>query len=84
MVDFATLKRDVAIAQVVSILGLQLKPVNPDQLRGACPIHHGDNPRGFAVTLSKSLWFCFGGCGGGDQIALVAKLKQLSTKEAAE
>jgi DNA primase len=35
------------------------------------------------MNASKNLWNCFGGCGGGDQIALVSKLKGIPQNEAA-
>jgi DNA primase len=84
-VDFSELKAKVSITDVFVMLDIDLKrfKIHGDQLRGACPIHGGDNPRGFVVTPAKGLWYCFSGCGGGDIIALVAKMRQLSTKEAA-
>jgi DNA primase len=83
-VDFKELKARVSIHQVaVSMLGLQLTQKG-DQYRGCCPIHRGTNPREFSMNASKNLWNCFGGCGGGDQIALVAKVKDIPQKEAAQ
>jgi hypothetical protein len=74
-IDFAAVKAAASIHQVaVSMLKLTLTQ-RGDQYRGACPIHQGTNPRGFVVTASKGLWFCFDGCGGGDQIELVSRLR---------
>lgn len=81
-VDFADLKARVGIEQVLTMLGVALKK-SGEQLRGPCPIHGGDNPRAFVVTPSKGLWYCFSGCGGGDVIALVSKVRKLSQKHAA-
>jgi DNA primase len=85
-VDFAELKAKVNITDVLTMLNVDIHRFKPhgDQLRGCCPIHGGDNPRGFIITPSKGLWYCFSGCGGGDVIALVAKMRQLSTKDAAD
>jgi hypothetical protein len=85
-IDFAELKAKVSITDVLSMLNIDLQRFKQhgDQLRGACPIHGGDNPRGFVITPAKGLWFCFSGCGGGDVIALVAKVRRLSTKDAAD
>lgn len=85
-VDFAELKASVKITDVASMLGIDLQRFKPhgDQLRGCCPIHGGDNPRGFVITPNKGLWYCFSGCGGGDIIKLVSKMRQLPPKEAAE
>jgi hypothetical protein len=85
-IDFAELKAKVSITDVLAMLNIDLQRFkrHGDQLRGACPIHGGDNPRGFVITPTKGLWFCFSGCGGGDVIALVAKVRQLSTRDAAD
>jgi len=81
-IDFADLKKRVGIEQVLDMLGLQLRG-DGAQLRGPCPIHKGTKDREFVVTPSKDLWFCFAGCGGGDIIKLVAKIKNIGQKEAA-
>lgn len=81
-VDFAELKTKISISQVAQMLGLTLTQKS-DQFRGICPIHKGTNPREFVITASKNLWYCFGGCGGGDQIALVEKVRGIKTQEAA-
>jgi len=82
-VDFAELKQRVGIEQVLDMLGIKLRGEGP-QLRGPCPIHHGTKDREFVVTPAKGLWYCFTGCGGGDIIKLVAKIKNVGQKEAAE
>lgn len=81
-VDFRALKETVSIEQVLDMLGLDLKRTN-NQLRGCCPIHDGNSPREFVVTPSKGLFYCFGSCGGGDMIKLVAKVHGLSQRDAA-
>ena len=81
-VDFKQLKSNVTIDQAVKMLGLELKP-HGQQLRGRCPIHKGTSDREFVVTPAKGLFYCFGPCGGGDLITLVAKVKGVPTKEAA-
>jgi DNA primase len=82
-VSFAELKQKIGIEQVLDMLDIRLKGAGA-QLRGPCPIHKGASDREFVVTPSKGLWFCFAGCGGGDIIALVAKVKKVGQKEAAE
>ena len=83
MIDFAELKSKVPIEQVLQLLGIAFKR-HANQLRGCCPIHKGTDQRGFVVTPSKGLWFCFGGCGGGDQIKLVSKMRDCDAKTAAQ
>src|ERR1700730_3482049 len=80
--DFNELKSRVSIEQVLQLLGIALKQHN-SQLRGCCPIHKGTDQRGFVVTPAKGLYYCFGGCGGGDMIKLVSKVRQCDAKEAA-
>jgi DNA primase len=46
-----------------------------DQLFGPCPVHGGDNPNAFVISLSKNIWHCFTRCNtGGDVIKLVRRL----------
>ena len=84
MVDFAEVKAAHPIGKVVELLGIEVTKQRNGQLRGCCPIHNGNDPRGFVITPSKGLWYCFKGCGGGDVIALVAKVKDITPKDAAE
>jgi hypothetical protein len=65
--DFNELKSRVSIEQVLQLLGITLKQHN-SQMRGCCPIHRGTDQRGFVVTPAKGLYYCFGGCGGGDMM----------------
>ena len=83
-IDFAQLKQDVSIEQVLSMLEVDLKK-SGNQLRGTCPIHDGENDRQFVVTPSKGVFYCFGDCeAGGDIIELVSRVRQISHKEAAQ
>ena len=54
-------------------------------LVGHCPLPgHDDDTPSFRISEKdgKSLWHCFGGCGGGDVISLVQKLDDVSFTEA--
>lgn len=82
-VNFAELKSRVPIQDVLKWLSIELKASPNGQLRGVCPICTKGSDRGFVVTPSKGLYFCFGGCGGGDVIKLVACCRRIGTKEAA-
>ena len=81
-VDFKQLKDNVSIEQVVAMLNLKPRK-SGGQLRGRCPIHNGTTDREFVVTPAKGLFYCFGPCGGGDLIALVAKVKDIPVRQAA-
>jgi DNA primase len=81
-IDFSKLKEKVSIEMVLEMLGIRLKKSN-NQLRGPCPIHQGNGEREFVVTPSKNLYYCFAGCGGGDQIKLAANILKIGQKDAA-
>ena len=74
--QFKTLKKTVHISAVLDDKGLlSAFSKRGDRLVGPCPIHGGDNPNAFVVSLSKNLWYCFTGCNrGGDNVDLVRKL----------
>ena len=83
--SFARLKRLVPIAAVLEDKGLldQFRKQG-DQLFGPCPIHQGDNPNAFVISLSKNLYHCFTGCnGGGDVIDMVRRLDGKSFRQTA-
>ncbi len=70
-----------AILQDNHLLG-EIKRIG-DRLVGCCPIHGGDNPHAFVVTISKNLWYCFTGCQkGGDSVELVQCLLGKSYRSA--
>jgi DNA primase len=74
--NFADLKRRVSIVTVLNAKGVMTPfKKRADQLFGPCPVHRGDNPNAFVVSLSKNLWHCFTRCNtGGDVIDLVRRL----------
>jgi DNA primase len=74
--NFQYLKRAVPIEAVLRDKGLSTHLTKRgDQLFGPCPVHGGDNPRAFVVSLSKNLWHCFTKCdAGGDIVDLVRRL----------
>lgn len=80
-VDFAALKERVAIDDVLSDLGLQMKH-HAGQWRGPCPTCKTGGNRALVITPEKSAFYCFGGRNGGDVIALVAHIRGLSMKDA--
>jgi DNA primase len=84
--DFKVLKQTVSIRQVLAAKGLSERfKKQGDRLIGPCPIHGGDSPSAFVVSLEKNLWYCFSECQtGGDVIDLVRRLDRLSYTETAE
>lgn len=83
--DFRLLKQSVTIHQVLDDRGLGQKlRRRGDRLIGPCPVHHGDNPNAFVVSLSRNLWYCFSRCAkGGDVIDLVRQLDNATYQQAA-
>lgn len=82
-IDFAELKKSVTIEQVTILLELELKKQN-SQLRGPCPACGSSGDRTLVITPEKQVWYCFAEEKGGDLIALVAHIKALSMKDAAD
>lgn len=53
--------------------------------RGACPLHGGNNPTGFAIYENGRRWTCFtGDCGSGDALGFIMRLKRIGLLEAIE
>ena len=83
--DFRLLKRKVTIEQVLADRGLLDGLTRRGaRLAGPCPIHGGDNPGAFVVSLEKHIWWCFTGCNaGGDVVELARRLCRLTYRETA-
>src|SRR4030088_359698 len=82
-VDFAAIKQVVTIEMAAEYLGLTLKKSSA-QLRGSCPACKTGGDRTLALTPSKGLWYCFSGQVGGDCLQLVAHMRGMEVKEAAQ
>jgi DNA primase len=84
ILDFQTLKR-FSIEQLLLERGLLSQcRRHGDRITGPCPVHRGDNPNAFVVTLSRNLWYCFSRCqAGGDVIDLLARLDDVDRITAA-
>ena len=88
-IDFQELRRRISIRQVLELL--EWNPVQGDwdrangQLRGPCPIHHGQNPRSFSVNLDRNLFRCFKPCCDekGNQLDLYAIATSQPLRQAA-
>ncbi|MGH3321270.1 MAG: DNA primase [Streptosporangiaceae bacterium] len=81
--DIALVRERSPIEEVVGDY-VQLRGAGGGSLMGLCPFHEEKTPS-FHVTPARGLWYCFGGCSeGGDVIAFVQKVEQLSFAEAIE
>jgi DNA primase len=84
-VDFKTVKAAVSMSQIIDRYGLTERfKRHGDSLSGPCPLHDGQNPTQFRVSLTKNCWNCFGACqGGGNTLDFVARKEGVTVREAA-
>ena len=84
-VDFKTVKAAVSMSQIIDHYGITERfKRSGDILSGPCPLHDGQNPTQFRVSLTKNCWNCFGTCkGGGNTLDFVARKEGVTVREAA-
>ena len=84
-VDFKAVKAVTTMEQVLQHYGLMDKFTKKgDSLNGPCPIHNGENPTQFRVSLSKNIWNCFSKCKqGGNVLDFISKMEDVSIHAAA-
>jgi DNA primase len=78
---FAIIKSKLAIADVISEY-VQLKLAG-NYWKGPCPFH-SEKDASFTVTPGREIFYCFGCHSGGDVIAFIAKIENISQIEAAK
>lgn len=82
--NFEEIKQQLSIEKVLQEYGMLNKlKKNHTKLYGKCPIHKGDNPGAFHVSLDKNHWNCFTHCGGGSVIDLLMNIEKINAHEAA-
>ena len=81
--DFAEIKASFPIEDVVQRLELN---VNKSQKswRGKCPTCESSGDRNLSISTDRNVFYCLTDCKGGDQLQLVAHVKGITVKEAAE
>lgn len=84
-VDFKTVKTAVSILQILDHYQLtDTFKRSGDSLTGPCPLHGGQSPTQFRVSLSKNCWNCFSECKhGGNILDFVSRKEGISIREAA-
>jgi DNA primase len=84
-VDFKAIKAAITMEQVLEHYGLLDKfKRGSDSLSGSCPIHKGNNPTQFRVSISKNIWNCFSECKhGGNVLDFIARMDNVSIHAAA-
>jgi hypothetical protein len=81
--DFATLKAQTKIEQIVHMLGLSGKQQG-SQWRGPCTQCRSGGDRALAVNTDKQSYFCFSDKKGGDLLSLCAHITGKSQRDAAQ
>ena len=86
-VDFRAVKQSVSILQILDHYGITerfKRSKNGDSLSGPCPLHNGENPTQFRISVSKNCWHCFSECGhGGNILDFVSIREDCTIREAA-
>jgi Integrase core domain/CHC2 zinc finger len=84
-IDFAAIRSQLRISDVLDLLGFQSRSVHGSQLRGPCPLHGSTRgtSRCFSVNNDLQVFHCFKcGCHG-NALDLWAKTQRLSPYDAA-
>lgn len=82
-VDFAHIKAQVSIEKAADFLELQVTTKN-DELRAACPACKAGGDRAIMIKRSTQSFYCWAAHAHGDCIGLVAHVKGISNKQAAD
>ena len=84
-VDFRAVKAAITMEQVLIHYDvLDRFKRSGDSLSGPCPIHEGENPTQFRVSLSKNIWNCFSKCKcGGNVLDFISRMENVSIHGAA-
>jgi DNA primase len=82
-VDFAAIKRSIALAPLLRHYQVKLHRSGRDQYRGCCPIHGGDGREAFHANLAKNVFHCFACGAGGTVLDFVVAMDRCSLQEAA-
>ena len=82
-IDYALLRQQLSLTQVLELLGFTAMTRRGPQLRGPCPVHGSRTPRSrsFAAHLEKNCWHCFGCGAGGNALDLYLAVTRLPVYE---
>jgi DNA primase len=82
-VDFAAIKRSIALAPLLRHYQVKLHRSGRDRYRGCCPIHGGDSRDAFHANLTKNVFQCFACGAGGTVLDFWAAMDRCNLQEAA-
>ena len=84
-IDFARLRAEITMEQVLDRLGFEPVARREDQLRGPCPVHGSSRPqsRTFSVNVRTGRYYCHQCHSRGNPLELWAAVHHLPIYEAA-
>jgi DNA primase len=84
-IDFARLRAEITMEQVLARLGFEPVACWGDQLRGPCPVHGSSSPRSrtFSVNQRSRRYYCHKCRSHGNALELWAAVHDLPIYEAA-
>lgn len=87
MLDIERLHDELDLVDLAHQAGAKLRQ-GGHQWRGPCPLHHGDNPTGFAIMPGRNdpgrlHWWCHK-CGAGDALGFIMRWRSLEFIDAAK
>jgi DNA primase len=81
-VDFKTVKAAVSMEMILGRYQVNWLRKKDDELRGRCPIHQGEGPDAFHVSLTKNAFHCFSCKARGNVLDFVAAMEKCSVRDA--
>ena len=83
-IDFAKLRAEITMEQVLNLLNFEPSSRSGSQWRGPCPVHRSTSPRSrsLSVNLTTRRYYCHKCQSKGNQIELWAECKQLPIYDA--
>jgi DNA primase len=84
-IDFALLRQQISLTQVLGLIGFTATTRRGPQLRGPCPVHKSASPRSrsFAAHVAKNCWHCFRCGAGGNALDLYLAVTKLPVYDGA-
>jgi len=83
-IDFALLRRQVSLTQVLELVGFTAVTRRGPRVRGPCPVHRSaPGSRSFAAHLDKNCWQCFRCGAGGNALDLYLAVTKLPVYDGA-
>jgi CHC2 zinc finger len=83
-IDFARVRCEIPLADVLNLIGFAPFEIARDQVRGPCPVHRASSARSrsFSANVKRHIYKCFKCGSAGNQLDLYAKVTGLSLLEA--